>query len=342
MSACSDPNVGVPAGPAGGGVGEREAPMRLRVGESGVELRWWVVDARRVDLAAALESVADEPVALDAPVRARLRANGLRMLSVPMERLGEFMAMLPAVEGVQRVWLGQATEWSVAVRGPEWSGARTLLMDGAAVRLGPGSLRLLARSWTVPVPPEALTSDERPEVDSGSEGIASGPAAAALELELAVQHEPGGAGVGGVGGREIGPDGRMMERGSVIEAGPVFSGLRARVSMREARAYIIVGERAGDSEGGLRVVETGAPTGVGAVTRSAREARPGPAPSKGPPSGPASERPPTPGEALLMSTPASRSDSGAGPSTPGAPVRRAVLVFVPYLADRYELLPSGR
>jgi hypothetical protein len=191
----------------------------------------------RPEWRAALAAMAVAPPVDDATL-ALWRANGVEILGIPVERLAVLEDILAEV-GVRREQaLGEAVRWIEVSRGPSWRGMRTLALDNGPVRLGPGAMRLVARTWLVPAPhaaPVALeladprgplatgpvkpagdaapdgarahaSAESGPDVGAESPGAQAGAQAnaqaSAVRVELLPQHLEASRG-GGVGLTEI-------------------------------------------------------------------------------------------------------------------------------------------
>jgi hypothetical protein len=121
---------------------------RLVNTDNGLEVRKWLV----ADDAPAIGTVLDryragEP--LSPRCVASLRRDGLRFVLVPAARLDDLAAELGLGPVEVGAWHGQVLTWRELQEhhiGPEGT---TIAAGGRVRRLGPGRLRLMARSWTV-------------------------------------------------------------------------------------------------------------------------------------------------------------------------------------------------
>ena len=124
-------------------------PALPRPTTRGLQMLWWGFDDGGDP--AALSRILREYVANSIPLgRTQQKAwvaNGLRMVSVPRADLPELERALK-VNGTQRKSLGEVTAWGTLASGPQWGGEQPLQMEAGELTLGPGRLRLIARSWT--------------------------------------------------------------------------------------------------------------------------------------------------------------------------------------------------
>lgn len=122
----------------------------LTENQAGLEIQWWTVTDQDVALAQAFAPYADGPTPMPADVRANWRRNGFRMIAVPVRDMAALLQSLPIEDKVNRIWMGQANEWTIAAPGAPWSGERSLRIDGEVIRLGAGQIRMLVRAWVSP------------------------------------------------------------------------------------------------------------------------------------------------------------------------------------------------
>lgn len=303
------------------------ASPAVRGADSGVELRWWVLPDDGDVIARALAPYEGRPTPVDGPGRETWRANGLRLIAVPVAELPALQArfqqlraqvlvsdlraagipeadlaraastMSPAASTSQEQWLGEVPRWTDAVRGPQMgpgTGRGTVIkMDSGPLALGPGRLRLLLRAWSVPT---TLTPDH---------------AAAGLHLELAPQFAQARN-----DSTEL--DVALLPPLALEDQGLVLSRLVLAMTLDGSEALLIVPDR---PESDWQATATGSP--------------PPPAPPQGV-FGPPSPTGVTLGEAMLASEPASR-PGAAGASTPRGPAK-AIIVLVPRVREQFELL----
>ena len=283
----------------------------VRGASSGLELWWWVVSDQRVyrpfgppapskpgeppnpppytiresgiSLESALVPYLSRPVPLPDDLKARWKASGLRVISVPVKDLETIQASLRLTGPVQQQWLGEMSVWTDIVRGPEFSDSRIAMHGDKPEELTPGRIRMMARAWTYP--------------DSGGQGSPM----AALRLEVVPQFEPQPSDHARLSIAAIGhqPDDEKTRNFDDLSAGVSITTRRG-----EPDAIVIVPDRpdadwtrhrdplADDSD-----------------------------------SGPSPELPPTLGETML-----------AVPATKDSPRSRAVIILIPRLPQRFELL----
>jgi hypothetical protein len=314
----------------------------VRQTDVGLEVYTWLTEASEEDLGRALREFPPAPVQ---PELVELwRQYGLRIIAVPVDRLSPLSGRLRISRSTQRQWLGQATTWTEVVSSPSLSRPTTIALDAERLRLPPGRLRLLTRSWLVPVSPEsprdARTDDQAPD--------------AALTIELVPQH------------RE---DRALAERtGLTLEMptldpadeGQVFTRLLARMTVRAGGAFVIVSERPGvDWTAGStpaseqdRAVAGGA-TSTRAEQPGVQPAEPAPAPKLGEVVRGKAFAPGAGATASARSAPDAAEDGAepaqdVGPAIPTVPTlgemlmparpQRGVLVLVPRVPERYRLL----
>lgn len=201
----------------------KERAGSARAGEGGLEVSWWVTAADGAALAEALGPFRGSPVPMPEAEVELWRAHGLRVFSVPVDRVSGLRERLGSTGPVQQQWLGQAVQWTETVRGPEAPGGQTVALDAERVRLGPGALRLLARSWIEPAPP----------------GPGETTARAQLRVEVMPQHHES------VPGRTPDPLRLDVQPTSAETQGLLFSRLYARMALGPDRAVVIVPERPG-------------------------------------------------------------------------------------------------
>ncbi|HMN40156.1 MAG TPA: hypothetical protein PKE29_04875 [Phycisphaerales bacterium] len=334
--------------------------------DPGLELTTFISGVDERTLAAALNPFADGPVPLARELEGLWASYGFRIVSVPVEEVAGLVGTLRTTGSTQRQWLGQAFSWTEVVRAGHSSG-RVIALDAERIRLAPGSLRLLVRSWIEPTPPR---------VSVGGGGGEAAPEAT-LRVEMVPQN------------RESRTTERSLDLLAVNEPrleaesqGLLFSRLYTRMSMFPGRALVIVPDRP-DADWGVLAVEGArgmpgeaepagrksdatdpgpwakraaaevsvpdaavslpperiGPPKLGEVVRAApRGVAPPAASSTGAPAvvGPVVARVPTLGEAMLMGGPA---PSAGGPRPPNAPPpQRVVLVLVPRVPKEFRLL----
>ncbi|MBX3407816.1 MAG: hypothetical protein KF869_13740 [Phycisphaeraceae bacterium] len=308
------------------------APVAGRV-EPGIEVVAWSTDAPLARIAAALREVsrnADAPLPPEAG--ALWEAHGFRAYRVPVSQLERLRVAAGAPPRAVRNWLGQALVWTEAVGAPESRTGQTVALEAERLRLGPGRLRLLVRSWVAPEP--------------GERGVAP-----VLHVELMPQHHDASRPMSGES---------LFAAPSIAatDQGQLFTRLWVRYTARSADEAVVLiavppgtdlDQLADSAQRAADAAAAGAPTGIGQVVRAgSRDESTAPGPSVesiGPGTGPLAATIPTIGEAMLLSTvhapraPAS-SDAAAEQAAARPPVtRRTIVVLVPRLPDGYTLLP---
>jgi len=304
-------------------------------GDAGVELRWLVTDMPTSRLGAVLARYETNPVPGDAETMELWRANGLRMVAVPLDEIAGLRARLRVVGATNRQWVGLAPRWVDAVTGPG-TGPRTITMHDGHLELPAGRLRLLVRSWVVPVPPEN---------DSGE---------AALRVELVPQHQEAAHVAARADPLLLTPEKRPTEA-----QGLVFARLRA--ALRFARgengpyAVVLVPEDPDvrweapsgvSAEATPPVGEAVPPPAPGEVARTgsgtgapnpppALPAAPAPAPGPARPPGPPSPAIPSLGEAMLLARTERRGDTAGAPEER---TLRAIVILIPHVPARFTVL----
>lgn len=165
------------AGPArpttSGSLAERTDPV-------GLKIQWWLTGdtkARTMSgaetLAGVLRTYETRVTPLDPAVLKLWRANGLRVLAIPVGELDLVRERLRASGATHEQILGQMYQWTPIVTGPSWDGPSQVQMDNGLLELPAGSIRMLARGWFAPPDPVARQEQK----------------AASLRLELLLQHE---------------------------------------------------------------------------------------------------------------------------------------------------------
>ena len=116
----------------------------------GLSVESWVIRDKDFALARALADLSASPEWLDGETAALWRSNGLRVLSMPIEQLTSLRQSLPAGGPTENRELGESTSWTPIATGPDLAD-RVLRLDSGLLEVGPGQVRLLARSWIEPV-----------------------------------------------------------------------------------------------------------------------------------------------------------------------------------------------
>ena len=325
-------------------------------GDVGLEVTLLSTAAEDSEIARALLPYLGDLPPIPGELMALWRAHGLRLVCMPVDRLGDLRADLGEKTPGQQQWLGLALAWTEAARGPEVA-SQTIALESERLELGPGRLRLLTRCWIVPIPTlpaVAGTVRTSEKVPSGG-----GSPAAAMHLELLPQHQETRRGHGGATALLAAPD--IAEE----DDGMVFSRLLLQMTVPGGRAYVIVPERpeadwgrlARTDESDAQPEATGAasasnePPRIGHVTRGSGGAEPAPRtrePASSMPAGPDPiEGPPvaavpTLGEAMLGGGAGSTAGQRAGMRQQGSPAqarpRRTIVLLIPHVPERYRLV----
>ncbi|MBX3377602.1 MAG: hypothetical protein KF678_11440 [Phycisphaeraceae bacterium] len=306
----------------------------MRGADRGLELWWWVVTDPREKPASPdpkgdkpaeerppapppvftvtepsrrLEEVLarylDRPIPIDDATRDLWKVHGLRLVSVPLRDLERVQSSLRLTGTVHRQWFGEITRWTDIVRGPEFDQTRLILVGDKPEEVRPGRIRLLARCWISP---------EAPGADTPSSRAAAGPGAA-LRLELVPQYEPS------VSER---PRFQLLTAAAGEELPGAYPHLMARADFRSAGTIRTPGAPTADDVDAL-VIVSDAP--------EADWRRP-PRPREDPEEDTVHFEPlQTLGEAML-SMPQVKSASGLAPRS------RAVIILIPRIPERFELL----
>lgn len=135
--------------------------------EKGLEYRRYVVVGDRQAMALralrayVLAADADEAGITPAgfPGMARrevLRANGFRLIPVPMTAVEQLVRSFGAERIHDSTWLGQATDWLAVARGPSIHGTRIFSIGNDTLSYNEGQFRLLLRAYVVPFPERTI------------------------------------------------------------------------------------------------------------------------------------------------------------------------------------------
>lgn len=157
----------------------------------GLDVEFWVIDLSPAAIGRALDDIQGAELT---DAQARLwRSNGLRIFKTTAKIAGDIGASLPLHGQARRDSLPLLPRWSSLASGRAWTagveiwldqqnwtsdlGTPTPTVSTGHIQLGAGSLRVLARTWPIAVPPD-LTQ------------VAAGPATlpAALVVQLMPQH----------------------------------------------------------------------------------------------------------------------------------------------------------
>lgn len=191
---------------------------------AGMELCWWIVgDSGEggVPVNTLLEPYESRPVPLSWRAVEAWHANGLRVMSVPVDDVPALRKSLMPVGAVQTQWLGQATRWTEIARGPALAGPMTIGTDSGPLTLSAGGhLKLAMRCWST----AAAWSPE-----------AAGPTVGALQLEVAPIFMPAPA--------------RQVLGQAMGESEPplMFSRLGLEATLLGEEAILIIAEGPGES-----------------------------------------------------------------------------------------------
>jgi hypothetical protein len=120
----------------------------VRGGDNGLEVRWWVVDDQPDRIARELRPYLGQSTPLDEQTVAFWRANGIRMVAIPLADVSSIKKRLPLLGRVDRHWLGQSPRWTQLLEGEPLE--NPISRHGRRVELPDGRLRLLGRAWTSP------------------------------------------------------------------------------------------------------------------------------------------------------------------------------------------------
>ncbi len=88
--------------------------------------------------------------------RATMRANGFRLLPVPMDELAGLVESFGEEAIHDSTWLGQASDWMMLANGPAIEGTRIFSIGGDTHSYNEGEFRLLGRAYMVPFPDRTL------------------------------------------------------------------------------------------------------------------------------------------------------------------------------------------
>lgn len=148
------------------------APTPPRV--TGVTAYLWKVGASDASLAALREPVEDAPHSdpFGEGPAALWQANGVRVLGLPIDAATDLRMQATPSGALREYVIGESPAWAELIRSGRWTAPLLARLDTGDVRLAPGYLRLLCRTWVIPA--------EIPE--------SGGRTPAAVQLELAIQH----------------------------------------------------------------------------------------------------------------------------------------------------------
>jgi len=223
LATCAIALVG---GCAGDGAAQASHPASPaeRPETAGMELCWWIVgDSGEggVAINTLLAPYEARPVPLSWRAVEAWHANGLRVMTVPIDDVPALRRSLMPVGAVQTQWLGQATRWTEIARGPTLATPMVIGTDSGPLSLAAGGhLKLAMRCWSTASAWSAETN---------------GPTLGALQVEIAPIFMPAPA-------RQV--LGRTM---SEAEPPLVFSRLGLESTLLGEEAILIIAEGPGES-----------------------------------------------------------------------------------------------
>lgn len=169
----------------------KHTPAPVSPGEravaEGLDAAWWIVDDSNHDrttfesLPQALLPYVKRPTGLSDEQQLAWRANGLRVIAVPVEDLDALHDRLRTFGKAREQFLGIIPEWTSLGSGHSFLAPWTLNLDNGPLDLPAGQVRLLCRAWLVP--------DEPPLDPSPKNVVDASGMAAALHMELLPQHQ---------------------------------------------------------------------------------------------------------------------------------------------------------
>ncbi|MBL0922113.1 MAG: hypothetical protein IBJ10_08295 [Phycisphaerales bacterium] len=272
----------------------------IRGSENGLEVLWLVAHDDAGCVAEALAPYAAQPVPMSDATREAWRANGLRLVRLPIDDLAALEKSLSLVGMVNRQWMGWALDWREAFRGRSIERGAPIVVDGARRAMPAGALRFIARCWTAPSPNGAVIRLEL---------------AAQLFERLETRTRADELRAIAAGESPIGFD--------AMTEGRVFEALTFEAALEPGFAYVVVGE-APDVDWDAPKAESAGPRidEDGFIVRAGAEG-----PSVGAIAGPPALSPPTLGEAML-------NVRALGPDERPA---RALFILVPRTPARFDL-----
>jgi hypothetical protein len=120
-------------------------------GAQGLDLIWFGVRDPGSEVMARVFRDGREPTFLDPACAAAWRRNGLRAVRIDEADARALDRAFERLGTVQRTQMVDSPSWGTFLSGPEWRTDISLAMPDGALRLGPGLLRLLGRTWWEPV-----------------------------------------------------------------------------------------------------------------------------------------------------------------------------------------------
>lgn len=183
----------------------------------GITAYLWRVDASDTVVQSLLSRDDETPHAIpfgEGPA-ALWRANGVRVLAIPSDAAFALRQQAAPTGALREYEIGESPAWTELAQGVRWTGPLLTRLDTGDVRLGPGYLRLLCRTWVIPA-----------EIPEGETRMP-----AAVQLELAIQHV-----------REIAPERGTIE--SMIPAAPTTLDRQGLILDRLTLSAALTGESA--------------------------------------------------------------------------------------------------
>ncbi|MFZ2874145.1 MAG: hypothetical protein WAZ94_06650 [Phycisphaerales bacterium] len=218
--------IALVGGCAGDGAAQATHPASPaeRPETAGMELCWWIVgDSGEggVAINTLLEPYEARPVPLSWRAVEAWHANGLRVMTVPIDDVPALRRSLMPVGAVQTQWLGQATRWTEIARGPTLAAPMVIGTDSGPLALAAGGhLKLAMRCWSTASAWSAETN---------------GPTVGALQVEIAPIFTPA-------------PARRVLGQTMTEEEPPLmFSRLGLESTLLGEEAILIIAEGPGES-----------------------------------------------------------------------------------------------
>ncbi|TVQ54183.1 MAG: hypothetical protein EA377_06255 [Phycisphaerales bacterium] len=125
---------------------------RLMNPENGLEVRQWVIADNSTRIAEAMHAFDEEhEAAFGEEIVKRLRRNGFRIARVPIDELDSLAEAFGGRTLNVESWFGQVNEWRELHKRALSRERRAISVDGRARTFSPGELKLLLRSWIMPM-----------------------------------------------------------------------------------------------------------------------------------------------------------------------------------------------
>lgn len=261
--------------------------------EAGLEVQVWIVEDDALGFAYALADHEQRARGVPDGVASVWRANGIRIVPVPLNELDSLRATFRRAGLSERRWHGLAGQWTPVVEGPRLGGRTALALDSGILSLNRGRLRLLGRCWLAPDLQQEPEHEDDPFVR------------AVMRIELLPQHaeQRRRSELDAV----LNPDQRPPE-----DEGLLFRRFLAELPARKGQAYLLVPEDPRTDWATMLKEDADDAEDTTDV-------------------GPLDPGLPTLGEAMLTSRVAPED----------APTRRMVVVLLPRVPDRFELLSES-